>query len=74
MYILYLFEAVYISHDLTLEKKGLECSLPHTDIALQHWTVQIYVLPFIECHTIGSDAVENKDVLFRTAFILKYRS
>ncbi len=26
MYILCLFEAVYISHDLTLEKKGLECS------------------------------------------------
>jgi hypothetical protein len=25
MYILFLFEAVYISHDLTLEKKGLEC-------------------------------------------------
>ncbi len=25
MYILCLFEAVYISHDLTLEKKGLEC-------------------------------------------------
>ncbi len=27
MYILYLFEAVYISHDLTLEKKGLECMI-----------------------------------------------
>jgi hypothetical protein len=26
MYILCLFEAVYISHDLSLEKKGLECS------------------------------------------------
>ncbi len=25
MYILCLFEAVYISHDLSLEKKGLEC-------------------------------------------------
>jgi len=26
MYILYLFEAVYIAHDISLEKKGLECS------------------------------------------------
>ncbi len=26
MYILYLFEAVYISHVLSLGKKGLECS------------------------------------------------
>jgi hypothetical protein len=26
MYILCLFEAVYISHDLSLEKKGLECT------------------------------------------------
>jgi hypothetical protein len=25
MYIFYLFEAVYISHDISLEKKGLEC-------------------------------------------------
>jgi hypothetical protein len=25
MYILCLFEAVYISHDISLEKKGLEC-------------------------------------------------
>ncbi len=25
MYILYLFEAVYIAHDISLEKKGLEC-------------------------------------------------
>jgi hypothetical protein len=25
MYILYLFEAVYLSHDISLEKKGLEC-------------------------------------------------
>ncbi len=27
MYIFYLIEAVYISHVLGLEKKGLECSL-----------------------------------------------
>ncbi len=27
MYILCLFEAVYISHDLSLEKKGLECNV-----------------------------------------------
>jgi hypothetical protein len=26
MYILYLFEAVYIAHDISLEKKGLECT------------------------------------------------
>jgi hypothetical protein len=25
MYILYIFEAVYIAHDISLEKKGLEC-------------------------------------------------
>jgi hypothetical protein len=25
MYIFYLFEAVYISHDISLEKKGLQC-------------------------------------------------
>ncbi len=25
MYILYLFEAVYIAHDISFEKKGLEC-------------------------------------------------
>jgi hypothetical protein len=27
MYILYLFEAVYIAHDISLGKKGLECML-----------------------------------------------
>ncbi len=27
MYILYSFESVFISHVLSLEKKGLECSL-----------------------------------------------
>jgi hypothetical protein len=27
MYILYLFEAVYIAHDISLKKKGLECGL-----------------------------------------------
>ena len=27
MYILYLFEAVFIAHDISLEKKGLECNL-----------------------------------------------
>ena len=26
MYILYIFEAVYIAHDISLEKKGLECN------------------------------------------------
>ena len=25
MYILYLFKAVFIAHDISLEKKGLEC-------------------------------------------------
>jgi hypothetical protein len=25
MYILYLFEAVYIAHHISLKKKGLEC-------------------------------------------------
>jgi hypothetical protein len=30
MYILYLFEAVYIAHDISLEKKGLECSWRQT--------------------------------------------
>ena len=27
MYILYLFKAVFIAHDISLEKKGLECTL-----------------------------------------------
>ncbi len=27
MYILYLFEAVYIAYDRSLEKKGLECAV-----------------------------------------------
>ena len=27
MYILYLFKAVYIAHGISLEKKGLECTV-----------------------------------------------
>jgi hypothetical protein len=36
MYILYFLEAVYIAHDISLEKKGLECtgSITRKDIRL----------------------------------------
>jgi hypothetical protein len=35
MYILYLFEAVFIAHDISLEKKGLECAADMLSILQQ---------------------------------------
>jgi hypothetical protein len=32
MYIFLLFEAVYVSHVITLEKKGLECAVPEQPV------------------------------------------
>jgi hypothetical protein len=44
MYIFYLFEAVFISHVLTLGKKGLECGrvLATFIVVLTYWCRKIW--------------------------------
>jgi hypothetical protein len=41
MYILCLFEAVYISHDLTLEKKGLESGGWYDNPIFSFWAARL---------------------------------
>jgi hypothetical protein len=43
VYIFYLFEAVYISHVLSLEKKGLECSTGGTCVHMNVFTYVLYL-------------------------------
>ncbi len=46
MYISYLFEAVYILHDLTLEKKGLECGLKLIRVHMWYGTWKPLILRY----------------------------
>ncbi len=63
MYIFYLFEAVYIAHDISLEKKGLECM--STMVAQSIW----WPSPFkiwaqdVQIYLFGVQAERAKGVL-----------